>query len=95
MTKRSAEPAKAVWTPKALHSEPTRRLEAKSADGIHGSESAEGHSVLFFGDNLGGQGVFERLFRSDIKTSQDKNHSEQSQRMCTGTKQNRRDSARA
>jgi hypothetical protein len=43
---------------------------------VHCRERAEGHAVLFFGDKLGGEGVFERFFRADVKTRQDKNHRE-------------------
>src|SRR5467141_3674639 len=46
------------------------------AHSIDSGERAEGHSVLFLGDQLGGEGVFEGFFRSDVKTGQDKNHSE-------------------
>src|SRR5207253_392848 len=32
------------------------------ADGVDGGERAEGHAVLFFGDQLGGERIFERFF---------------------------------
>src|SRR5260370_4049728 len=39
------------------------------AHGIDGGERPEGHAVLLLGDQLGGQGVFHRFFRSHVNTS--------------------------
>ena len=49
----------------------------KIADGVDGGERAEGHAVLFLGDNLGGEGVFEGFFRADVESSKNENHREQ------------------
>ena len=49
----------------------------KIADGVDGGKRAEGHAVLFLGDNLGGEGVFEGFFRADVESSKNENHREQ------------------
>src|SRR5467141_1286920 len=61
-------------------------------DGIDGGESAEGHAVLFFGDQLGGERIFERFFGADVKACEDKNHSEQQQGMRSSAEKERGDS---
>src|SRR5258708_40012678 len=37
------------------------------ADGVDGGEGAEGHAVVLFGDQLGGERIVERLFRAGLK----------------------------
>jgi len=59
---------------------------AKVAEGIDGGEGAEGHAVLFFWDELGGEGIFESFFRADVKSCQDKNYHEQPERICPSAK---------
>src|SRR6266699_3115262 len=56
------------------------------ADGVDGGERAEGHAVLFLGNELGGEGIFQWLFGADVKTREDKNQSEQPRRICSGAK---------
>jgi len=71
-----------------------RRLEREVADGIDGGEGAEGHAVLFFGDQLGGERIFERFFGADVKACEYKNQGEQQpQGMCSSAEKNRGDSA--
>src|SRR6266481_757978 len=62
------------------------------AEGVDGGEGAEGHAVLFFGDQLGGERIFERFFGANVKTSQDKNHGEQPKGMRSGAEKERGDS---
>src|SRR6266478_2730833 len=59
------------------------------ANGVDSCEGTESHAVLFFGDNFGGEGVFEWLFGADVKTSQGKNQGEQPEGMRSSTKENR------
>src|SRR5260370_2668881 len=61
------------------------------ADGVDGGEGAEGDAVLFFGNQLGGERILERLFGADVKACQDKNHGEQPQGICSGAKEDRGD----
>src|SRR2546421_3073851 len=63
----------------------------KIADGVDGGERAEGHAVLFLGDNLGGEGVFEGFFRADVQTRKNENNHEQRKRTCSCAKKNRSD----
>src|SRR6266851_3573409 len=63
----------------------------KVAEGVDGGEGAEGHAVLFFGNQLGGERILERLFGADVKACQDKNHGEQPQGICSGAKEDRGD----
>ena len=63
----------------------------KITDGVDGGERAEGHAVLFLGDNLGGEGVFEGFFRADVQTRKNENNHEQRKRTCSCAKKNRRD----
>src|SRR5216684_3617326 len=62
------------------------------ADGIDGGERAEGHAVLCFGDQLGGERILEGFFGADVKACEDKNQGEQPQGMCSGAEKKRRDS---
>src|SRR5216684_945132 len=62
------------------------------ADGIDGGERAEGHAVLLFGDEFGGERIFEGFFRAEVKTREHKNHREQPEGMCSGAEKNRGDS---
>jgi len=63
----------------------------KITDGVDGGERAEGHAVLFLGDNLGGEGVFEGFFRADVEPRKNENDREQRKRIRSGAKENRRD----
>lgn len=63
------------------------------ADGVHGGEGAEGHAVLFLGDQFGGKGVFEGFFGADIQTGQDEDHGEQPQGTRSGAKKECGDSS--
>src|SRR5712692_1776434 len=65
------------------------------ADGVDGGERAEGHAVLLFGDQFGGERIFERFFRADVETRENKNHDEQPQGMCSGAKKNCGDAGEA
>src|SRR6267378_2187525 len=61
-------------------------------DGIDGGESAERHAVLFFGDQLGRERIFERFFGADVKACEDKDHGEQPKGMRSGAEKERGDS---
>src|SRR5467141_2787602 len=63
------------------------------ADGVDCGEGAEGHTVLFFGDQLSGERIFQRFFGADVKASEDKNHGEQPQGMRSSAEKERADSA--
>src|SRR6266849_5364339 len=65
---------------------------SKVAEGIDGGERAEGHAVLVFGDQFGGERIFERFFGADVETRENKNHGEQPQGMCSGAEKNCGDS---
>src|SRR5258708_15808136 len=65
------------------------------ADGIYRGQRAEGHAVLFFGDQFGGERIFERFFSADVETCEDKNHGEQPQGMCSGAEEERGDPGEA
>src|SRR5258708_25642814 len=65
------------------------------AHGVDGGERAEGHAVLLFGDEFGGERIFERFFRADVETRENKNHGEQAQGMCSGAEQERGDAGSA
>src|SRR6267378_1678862 len=62
------------------------------ADSIDGRQGAEGHAVLFFGDQLGGERIFGRFLGADVKACEDKNHGEQPKGMRSGAEKERRDS---
>ena len=47
--------------------------------------------MLFLGDNLGGEGVFEGFFRADVQTRKNENNHEQRKRTCSCAKKTRSD----
>src|SRR5713101_4769349 len=53
----------------------------KIAESVDGGERAEGHAVLFLGDELGRERIFERFFGANVKSCHHKNQREQPQGM--------------
>src|SRR2546422_8776885 len=60
----------------------------KVAGGVDSSKCAESHAVLLVRNEIGGEGVFQRLFGADVETCQSENQSQQPQRMRSQAKKN-------